>query len=158
MKDATGVEASKASGNLVLASTSYGSSNSISVEVLSEGVNVNTFKAGLSAQRASGSDIVASVNGYTASGKGNTLSVNTATLDLSLTVKDGSSTDISFDIVGGGAQFQLGSDVVSNQQARLGISAVSTAKLGGSAGRLYELASGQAKSLAKDATGRVSSG
>ncbi len=152
VKDATGVEASKSSGNLVLASTSYGSSNSISVKVLSEGAN-GTFKTGLSAERASGTDIVASVNGYTASGKGNTLSINTATLDLSLTVKDGSSTNISFDIVGGGALFQLGSDVVSNQQARLGISAVSTAKLGGSAGRLYELGSGQAKALAKDATG-----
>ncbi len=150
--DATGVQASKSSGNLVLSSTSYGSASSISVEVLSEGAN-GTFKSGLSAQRANGTDIVASVNGYSASGKGNTLSINTATLDLSLTVKDGSSTDISFDIVGGGALFQLGSDVVSNQQARLGISAVSTAKLGGASGRLYELASGQAKSLTSDATG-----
>ncbi len=65
----------------------------------------------------------------------------------------GSSTDINFDITGGGALFQLGSDVVSNQQARLGIGSLNTAKLGSANGRLYELASGGAKSLTNDATG-----
>ncbi|MEL6896169.1 MAG: flagellin, partial [Planctomycetota bacterium] len=50
-------------------------------------------------------------------------------------------------------QFQLGPDVVSNQQARLGITSLNTGRLGGSAGRLYELASGQAKQLTGDITG-----
>ena len=65
----------------------------------------------------------------------------------------GSSTNFSFSITGGGAQFQLGPDVTSNQQARLGIGSVSTGQLGGAAGRLYELGSGQAKSLANDVNG-----
>jgi flagellin len=78
------------------------------------------------------------------------LSINTSTLDLTLTVDDGSDAAFSFNISGGGALFQLGGDVVSNQQARLGIGSVSTGQLGGSSGRLYELGSGQAKSLATD--------
>src|SRR5690606_31785238 len=71
----------------------------------------------------------------------------------SLTVDDGSSAAVAFTITGGGAQFQLGPDVVSNQQARLGIGSLNTAKLGSASGRLYELASGGTKSLANDATG-----
>ena len=50
----------------------------------------------------------------------------------------------------GGALFQLGPEVVSNQQARLGIGSVSTASLGGSAGRLYELRTGENRSLTND--------
>ena len=37
---------------------------------------------------------------------------------------------INFDITGGGALFQLGPDVVSNQQARIGITSVNTATAG----------------------------
>jgi flagellin-like hook-associated protein FlgL len=56
-------------------------------------------------------------------------------------------------ITGGGAMFQLGPEVVSNQQARLGIMAVSTGKLGGVSGRLYQLGSGESLSLKNDAAG-----
>ena len=52
-------------------------------------------------------------------------------MDLAITVSDGSDTNFDFDITGGGALFQLGPDVVSNQQARLGIQSLYTAKLGG---------------------------
>lgn len=72
---------------------------------------------------------------------------------LSLTVDDGSNQDFSFSINGGGALFQLGPDVTSNQQARLGIGSVSTGQLGGPNGRLYELGSGQARSLTNDVNG-----
>ena len=71
-------------------------------------------------------------------------------LDLAITVDDGSDTNFVFDITGGGALFQLGPDVVSNQQARLGIQSLNTAKMGGASGRLYELASGGDKTLAND--------
>ena len=124
----------------------------MALEVISES-NGGTFKANLSAARSTGADIQATVNGYAATGDGNTLSINTSTLDIKLTVAAGSSTAVNFDITGGGALFQLGSDVVSNQQARLGISSLNTAKLGSSNGRLYELASGGDKSLVNDATG-----
>ncbi len=152
VKDATGVEAINDGGNLRLNSTKFGSKGSIAIEVISEGAG-GTFKTGLSTDRSNGKDIVATVNGYSATGNGNSLSINTSTLDLSLTVEANSTDSIKFEITGGGALFQLGGDVVSNQQARLGIDSVSTAKLGGSTGRLFELGSGQANSLAKDPTG-----
>ncbi|MAP07666.1 MAG: flagellin, partial [Rhodopirellula sp.] len=59
----------------------------------------------------------------------------------------------SFSITGGGATFQLGPGATSTQQASLGIGSVSTGKLGGSAGRLYELGSGQSMSLTNDVHG-----
>jgi len=152
VQDATGIRAEDDGGNLKLTSTTYGSKSLVDVEVISEGVG-GTFKSGLTAPRASGTDILATVNGTAATGKGNTLSLNTATLDLSLTVADGTSDSIAFTITGGGAQFQLGPEVVSNQQARLGIGSLNTAKLGGASGRLYELAKGGAKSLVDDPTG-----
>ncbi len=152
VKDATGIEATDSSGDLQLTSTAYGSKSVAAIDVISEGTG-GTFKSGLSASRSVGTDIQATVNGYSATGDGNTLSINTSTLDLKLTVAAGSSTAVNFDITGGGALFQLGSDVVSNQQARLGIGSLNTAKLGGSNGRLYELSSGGSKSLVNDATG-----
>lgn len=152
VKEATGIQAEDDGGNLKLTSTAYGSKSLVSVEVISEGAG-GTFKTGLSTSRTTGTDIQANVNGYAANGDGNTLSINTSTLDLKLTVADGSSTAVNFDITGGGALFQLGSDVVSNQQARLGIGSLNTAKLGSANGRLYELASGGDKSLVNDATG-----
>ncbi|MFV2068814.1 MAG: flagellin [Pirellulales bacterium] len=55
---------------------------------------------------------------------------------------------MAFDITGGGALFQLGPDVVTNQQARIGIQSVNTAKLSGVSGRLYQLRTGQNADLA----------
>jgi flagellin len=149
VKDATGVEATNNAGTLELRSTEYGSAANVDVEVISEGAG-GTFKASLSANRDTGTDIAATVNGIQANGKGNTISLNTASLDLDLTVANGSSTDIAFSVNGGGALFQLGPDVVTNQQARIGISSVNTAKLGGVSGRLYELRSGNSADLASD--------
>ena len=106
----------------------------------------------MSTPRATGTDIDASVNGIQASGNGNTLSINTATLDLSLNVNPGSSTDVNFTINGGGALFQLGPEVVSNQQSRIGITSVNTAKLGGTDGKLFQLGSGGTASLSADPT------
>jgi flagellin len=152
LSDSTGVEASVVSGQLQLNSTSYGSKAFVDLDVVSEGTG-GTFATGLNTTRDNGSDIVANVNGTRANGNGNQLSINTSALALDLTVTKGSSTDIAFTISGGGAVFQLGPDVVSNQQARIGIAAVSTASLGGSSGRLYELLAGNSKSLTNDATG-----
>jgi flagellin len=149
VSDATGVEANDNGGTLELRSTGYGSDAIVDVEVLEEGA-LGTFEAGLSDTRDEGTDVVATVNGVTANGSGNTLSINTTTLDLSLTVADGSNTAISFTINAGGAVFQLGPQVVSNQQARIGIGSVSTGELGGVDGRLYQLRSGNDSDLATD--------
>lgn len=152
VSDATGVTATNTSNSLSFDTSAYGSDSLAAIDIISEGAS-GSFAASLDSRRNVGSDIVAQINGTSASGKGNTLSLNTATLDLSLSVTEGSSTDFSFNITGGGAKFQLGGSVVSNQQARLGIGSVSTGKLGGTSGRLYELGSGQGKSLANDAAG-----
>ncbi len=149
VSDATGVAASQSSGTLTLNSTNYGSNAIIDAEVISEGAS-GTFASGLSAIRAEGTDVQATVNGISADGDGNTFSINTVSLDLAITVADGDSTNFTFDITGGGALFQLGPDVVTNQQARLGIQSMNTAKLGGPSGKLYELASGGDKALATD--------
>jgi flagellin len=149
--DATGVTASQTSGVLSLNSVEYGSKGVVDAEVISEGTG-GEFEASWTGgvSRATGEDIEATVNGVKAKGDGNTLSINTATLDLAITVENGSSTNFDFDITGGGALFQLGPDVVSNQQARLGIQSLYTAKMGGPSGRLYELASGGDKTLSND--------
>ncbi len=151
VSDATGVVASQESGALVLNSTDYGTKGVVDTEVISEGTG-GTFEASWvnNLSRATGTDIEATVNGVKAKGDGNTLSINTATLDLAITVEEGSDTNFDFDITGGGALFQLGPDVVSNQQARMGIQSLYTAKMGGASGRLYELASGGDKTLAND--------
>lgn len=152
VSDGTGVQATNNAGVLNLNSTSYGSNGFVDVEVLSEGSG-GVFGSSLSATRATGTDIAATVNGATASGSGNTLSVHTATLDLALTVANGSTTAVDFNITGGGAVFQLGPNVVTNQQARIGIGSVNTGTLGGTDGRLYELRSGYGKDLATNPNG-----
>lgn len=151
VSDATGVTATNASGVLQLDSSAYGADAFVAVEVISEGSS-GSFESGVSALRTNGTDVAANVNGVQANGEANRLSINTATLDLEITVTDGSSTDFSFSIQGGGAVFQLGPDVVSNQQARIGLANVNTGKLGGRSGKLYELRSGQSSSLRNDVT------
>ena len=151
--DSTGVSANFAAATgLTFQATGYGSDTLVDIEVISEAAG-GTFAGGLTADRATGTDIVATVNGVEADGDGNSLSINTSVLDLTLTVDAGSSTNFSFQITGGGALFQLGPDVTTNQQARLGIGSVSTGQLGGANGRLYELGSGQARSLENDVAG-----
>ena len=150
--DATGVTATNNSGQLRLNSVKYGTKSDVSLEVISEGT-LGNFEDTLSAARATGQDIVARVNGVQATGDGNTFKINTATLDLSMTVTDGSTTAVSFTIDGGGAIFQLGPDVVSNQQARMGIKNINTGSLGTQSGRLYELRSGNTNNLSDNARG-----
>jgi flagellin len=150
--DSTGVGAVVDATGLVFTSTAYGTDALVNIDVIDEGP-AGTFAASLSAIRDTGTDIEAAVNGVEADGDANTLSINTSTLDLNITVDDGSAANFSFSITDGGALFQLGPDVTSNQQARLGIGSVSTAQLGGATGRLYELGSGQTNSLTGDING-----
>jgi flagellin len=150
--DATGVTATISGTTLQLKSSGYGSAAVVDVKLLSE-ASGGTIRAAIGeGTRNEGTDIAATVNGISATGKGNTLSINTSTLDLSSTVAAGFTGSIAFNITGGGALFQLGPDVVSNQQARVGISSVNTSKLGGVSGQLYQLASGGSADLASDPT------
>lgn len=142
VSDATGVTATANGSTLELRSTGYGSSEYVDIKVISEadgGTLKNSVGEG---RRSTGKDIEATVNGVSATGDGNELSINTATLDLATSIEAGFTGTASFTITGGGALFQLGPDVVSNQQARLGITSVNTAALGGVSGLLYQLGSG----------------
>ena len=154
VSDATGVEATVSGTGLKLESTSYGSDAFVSVKAIS-GTFATLNGSSASSTREAGTDVVARINGVQATGRGLSAAINTATLQLSFSVNenltDGSS--LNFSIIGGGANFQLGPDVVSNQQARLGIQGVSSATLGGVSGSLFELRSGGAKDLKTDVKG-----
>ena len=160
VSDATGVQAERngtTTTQLDLKATSYGSAGFVNVNVISEGssgIFKTNFATSGTGTRQAGADIAATVNGIAAKGNGNTLSVSTASLAMSATLDDtyDKGTDVTFTISDGGALFQLGPDVVTNQQARIGIQSVNTASLGGADGRLYELASGDDAALAKDPT------
>lgn len=156
VSDATGVSASVTSGTvsgsvLKLSSTEYGSDAFVSAKALSGTFN-SVNLSGTATERATGQDVAVRINGVQAQGKGLEASLNTSTLDLSFTVNralvDGD--QFGFQIAGGGANFQIGPDVVSNQQARLGIQGVSTATLGGISGKLYQLRSGGGSDLKTD--------
>ncbi len=155
VSDATGVtaEVDATSGDIELNSSTWGSKSLVAINIITEGP-LGTFRDNLSGIRNSGTDIVARVNGIGADGDGNQLSINTSTLSLQLTLDPAQAVNaLSFSITGGGALFQLGGDVVTNQQARMGIGSMSTSTLGGPSGRLYELGSGQDKSLTRDMYG-----
>ena len=123
VSDATGVQANfdEATGMLSLESNEYGSRSMVAINVIHQG-SAGTFSDSLSAIRSDGTDIVARVNGIAADGYGNQLSINTSTLTLRMTLDpEQPVNDLFFSITGGGALFQLGGEVVSNQQARMGI-------------------------------------
>jgi flagellin len=152
--DATGVSASVSGANLVLKSQDYGTNSFVSARALSGTFNVVNSSAA-QVTRSTGTDVSLRINGVKAVGDGLKASLNSPTLDLafSLSSNVGNNASLAFTITGGGANFQLGPEVVSNQQARLGIQGVGTATLGGVSGKLYELKSGGSKSLTKDVTG-----
>ncbi len=141
-------------GGLQFLANDFGSASFVSVTTITGTFDL-TDADGNQATRSNGTDLQARINGIEAVAEGLRASINTTSLDITFSVgEDVAAGDtINFSITGGGAQFQLGPDVVSNQQARLGIESVNTAKLGGVNGRLFELRSGGSKSLTNDITG-----
>jgi flagellin-like hook-associated protein FlgL len=142
---------------LIFKSAAYGSDQFVDVQATTSN-GTTTFalkdKNGNTAEKVYGRDVEALVNGVKAVGNGLNVSLNTSTLSLDLTLSEnaGTSTEYAtaFSITGGGATYQIGSDVVSNQQITLGIQSVNTVKLGGASGKLYQLRSGQGASLSGD--------
>ncbi len=134
-------------------SQEYGSDQFVSVNAL-----VGTFNlvdsTGATKTRSNGTNVNARINGIQAVGEGLKASINTSALEMSMYIdEDMAANDTtSFTITGGGAQFQLGPKVVSNQQARMGISSVSTATMGGVSGRMFQIRSGGDYSLTENAT------
>ena len=133
------------------------------------GVNVNTYTnentsasttalaAASNPIRATGQDIKGTINGVVATGSGNTLSLATDFLDVSVTLSTTAAQTLgtvagsgaaSFAITGGGANFQLASKVDIAGQVSIGLQDVAARKLGNtSAGFLNSLASGKANNV-----------
>jgi len=150
LNDSTGVSANVDGQTLELMSNAYGSESFVDVKLVSEDPDGTITAAVGQGRRNVGTDIEGRVNGTEATGRANALSLDTATLAMSLDVEAGFAGNIGLNISGGGAMFQVGPEVVSNQQARIGIGSVNTATLGGVSGRMYELGSGRAAGLAVD--------
>ncbi|HSI36565.1 MAG: flagellin [Phycisphaerae bacterium] len=152
--DATGVSASllnpgNAASGLTFMSNGYGSKSYVAVSAQSGGAFSTTDTTGNTKQRAVGIDAVATINGALTVGDGLNVKLNTTGLDAELTLdKDFGIGQTSFAITGGGALFQLGAKVTSNQQVNVSIQSVAAAKLGNSAvGFLNEVVTGGRNSL-----------
>ena len=151
--DSTGVTAAlinpaNANSGISFTSSGYGSSSFVSVNAESGTFNT-VSKLGNNETRATGKDAVATINGEQAVGNGLNLTLNTAALNLDLTLGAGfGAGKTSFAITGGGAKFQLGPQVASSQQVSLGIQSVSADQLGSeTVGFLSDIVTGGSASL-----------
>ena len=147
LKESTGVSASViGGGQLGLYSTQFGSKQFVSVKTIT-----GAFMDG----KEFGENAVVSINGSQAEVDGLVASVRTGELDVTLTLDRAfaqtttpPNSQTSFQITGGGAKFQLGSEVNRQGQVHIGINAMSTAKLGNDVvGYLSTISSGGDNSL-----------
>jgi flagellin len=158
VSDATGVSASISNvSGIQLNSTGFGSSQFVSVKRLDNPENVGSFftvdaLGGSTINRDEGADVLALVNGNLALGDGLDVTLRTTTLGLELTLTSGAAqtlnTPYAFTITGGGATYQIGPSVNTQQQIGFGIQSVAANNLGNSiVGYLSSLKSGGANSL-----------
>lgn len=163
VSDSTGVaagvtSATNPSSGLTFTTLGYGSKQFVSVSVLGNSSAFTTTNSqGAVQNRTTGRDVTASINGTAAIGDGLNISVNTPALNMSLNLDSafGTGTE-SFTITGGGALFQLGPQVQSNQQVSIAIGSVAASNLGDALdGYLSDLTTGGSASLNND-PGRAS--
>jgi flagellin len=161
--DATGVKAelinsANAASGIKFESTAFGSKNYVSVTAQSGGQFVTTDNKGNDESRSTGVDAVATINGALTVGDGLDLKLNTSTLSLDLTLKSNfGAGQTAFAITGGGARFQLGPEVNSNQQVNIGIQSIAADKLGdGDVGFLNDLVTGGSATLVAGDTQQAS--
>ena len=144
LKQATGVSATLSGGALRITSTAYGARQFVSVSTLA-----GTFLNG----KDYGQDAQVNVNGAKAETDGLSASVRSDNLDVKFDLTSTFGTTVSptgttFQITGGGARFQLGSQVNRQGQVNIGIGAVATTHLGNAIdGYLSSLGSGGGNSL-----------
>jgi flagellin len=160
VSDATGVSASLLNGvnpnsGIQLVSRGWGTDDFVAVRPLL-GTSFPTVDVdGASRDRDHGRDAVGTINGADATLHGQTLEINTSTLDVRLTLSDafGIGTK-SFAITGGGSLFQLGPEVSTNLQVNVGIPSIAASRLGNAAvGYLTEIVSGGDHDLKSDPRG-----
>lgn len=159
-------------GTVALESSKFGSNEFVRVDVVDDGgqtagdgiysytgdfgdtssiSSADTLASAAAANgiRDDGQDIGGTINGLLATGNGKTLSVNSDFLDVEFTSTTAGSQTLgavaAFTITGGGADFQLASQVDISGKVSLGVGDISSRKLGSSElGFLDDLASGKA--------------
>jgi flagellin len=135
ISDVTGVRAelisaTNANSGITFKSVEYGSKAFVSVRAQS-GTFQTTDVDGNTRSRMIGVDNIATVNGAVTVGDGLVVKLNTTNLDLELKLaEDFGAGSTEFAITGGGALFQLGAQVVTNQQVNIGLQSVAASKLG----------------------------
>jgi flagellin len=150
--DTTGVTADYVNGNpasgVAFHSSGYGSKSFVSVTA-QNGSFATVDSTGASKTRTVGRDAVATINGSVTVGDGLSLKLNTNTLDVDLTLDSSVGLgSTSFAITGGGALFQLGAQVTSNQQVNVGLGSIAASKLGDTdVGFLNDLVTGGSSTL-----------
>lgn len=158
-RDATGVSASLVdagdmTSGLVLTSSAYGSEAFVSVRKLKGGETFQTFdeQNGSAINRDHGQDVLALVNGSLALGDGLNVSLKSSSLNVQMTLTEAAAQTLGqqydFSITGGGALYQIGPSVNSQQQVGFGIQSVAASHLGNSTlGFLSSIVSGGDNSL-----------
>ncbi len=153
LSDSTGVKAdfinsAAPNSGITFKSAEFGSKSYVSVRAQSGTFGV-VDTAGSSTQRTTGRDVTATVNGALTVGSGRSLKLNTTSLDMDLTLdRSFGQGQTEFTITGGGAMFQLGPKVTSNQQVNVAIQSVAASKLGDDeTGFLNEIVTGGVSSL-----------
>ena len=153
VSDSTGVTAkmtnlTTVASGITFVSDGFGSSSFVSIQA-QKGTFATKDTVGNPSLRTVGRDAVATVNGALTTGDGLHLKLNTSSLDLDMTLDQNfGAGKTSFAITGGGALFQLGAEVTSNQQVSIGIQSVAANKLGnGDVGFLTDVVTGGSSSL-----------
>ena len=135
ISDSTGVEASYITASvptdgIQFKSVGYGSRQFVSVTA-QNGAFATVDPSGTAKTRTTGQDAAATVNGALTVGDGLNIKLNTNTLEMGVTLDaDFGIGQTAFTINSGGALFQLGAKVTSNQQVNVGIQSVAASKLG----------------------------
>jgi flagellin len=162
--EASGVEAelinsaNPASGMRFL-SRGYGSDEVVSIKTLHDSGAFDIVDAnGATVSMDKGQDAVARINGAESRGRGLDLILNTTGLNMSLSLaEDFGLNSTSFAITGGGALFQLGPDVNTNQQVNFGVQSVAASRLGNDAvGFLSQVVTGAEFAVDRGYTSKAS--
>jgi flagellin len=148
--DVTGVTASVSGTTLTLTGGDFGSESEIGVSVTSGSFVVT---GGNGNGTANGVDAVATINGQTVTAEGLKFRYRTSGLKFDLVLNSTYTTGTLDQMTahGSGLEFQIDSNL--GRAAVLNLQSVHSAQLGGSFGRLSEVASGGGKSLQDDEAG-----
>ncbi|MEM6553025.1 MAG: flagellin [Planctomycetota bacterium] len=144
ISDATGVTAALVSATdqtsgLTFSSDGFGSDQFVSVRKLDGGDFFQSFdeQGGNQVNRDEGEDVLALVNGNLALGDGLDIAINTAALNVEMTLTEAAATsntgtEYSYSITGGGALYQIGGQINTQQQVGFGVQSVAATRLGNS--------------------------